>query len=230
MRKALVFLILVSIFWNSEVICQSGYRYEKELVSKIVITDKKIINRMLMDMLIPETDVEGVEIFDIDGSGPNIGDLMRVIPSNKVYSIDMLTKETSDILRGIPPDPNKSKTGLTKIIGRTKPNSAEDQILYILGKAISQLYATDAPIQVYFEQYGDGTFKFNLYGFEREKFDQDAQVAFGKVTESKVQDLLKALYQEFSSEYKGFQPTVVRIREVIKDTVYVPIYKKGGGD
>jgi len=225
-KKMTIFVILACVFFiPSYASAQIDYRYDYEFVSKIVFTDKDIINRLLLDLFIPETDVEMIEIFDIDGSGPNQGDLMRVKPSMNVYNITMLTKETSDILAGIEPDPNISKVGYTKSIN-SNPQTAEEKILYILGLAMTKLYAQDKPIKVYFEQYEDGTFKFNLYGYEKEKLDDQANINIGEISESQVQDLLKALYQEFASEYKGFQPTVVRIREVIRDTVYVPMYKK----
>jgi hypothetical protein len=218
---ALAFIIFMPVYVSAQI----DYRYDYEFVSKIVFKDKKVIDKLLLDLFIPESDVKEIEIFDIDGNGPNQGDLMRVVPSMNVYNISMLTKETSDIFSQIEPAPNVSTIGYTKFIN-ANPQTAEEKILYILGIAITKLYSQEKPIKVYFEQHEDGTFNFNLYGYERSQLDDKAELNIGEISESQVQDLLKALYQEFASEYKGFQPTVVRIREIIRDTVYVPMYSK----
>lgn len=205
---------------------QQRWKYDYEWVSKIVFWDPDLINQLLLDLMIPEVNVTQIEIFDIDGNGPGPGDLMRLEPSYNVYSIsDYISKETRDMLASVPKDPNVGKTGITKSVSALKQKTAEDKILYIIGYTISQLYATDKPIKIYFEQFPDGTFKFNLYGYDKPSLDSTKNLAIGKVSQSKVQDLLKALYQEFSDEFMGFQPTVVKVREIIQDTLVIPIYK-----
>ncbi|NOZ60272.1 MAG: hypothetical protein GXO74_01185 [Calditrichaeota bacterium] len=225
-RLACVNLLLVLIMGSAAKIwSQVEYYYDYEFVSKIVITDKKVIDKLVLDLFLAETNVEKIEIFDIDGNGPGEGDLLRVDPSRNVHTLSMLTKETKDILNGIEKDPNAGDEGLTINIGE-HPSTPEEEILSIIGNVIMKIYAHDQPLKLYFEQDEDGTYRYNLYGYKKEMLKDSTHFHFGEVSEQQVQDLLKALYQEFASEYKGFQPTVVRIREVIRDTVYVPLYKK----
>ncbi len=220
-RETILWIILILTVSSTNVLAQ-GYAYERELVSKIVFKDKKIIDKLLMDLFIPENDVEKIEIFDIDGNGPTEGDLMRVEPSKSVYYINMLTKETREILAGISPDADVNRTSYVKYI-TSNPKNAEEKILYIISLAISTLYAQDKAIQVYFEQFENGTYKFNLFGYEKTALQNNKDLPLGS---GKLHDLLKALYQEFLTEYKDFQPAILRIREVIRDTVYVPVYTK----
>ena len=74
-----------------------------------------------------------------------------------------MTKETKDILSMIPPDTNFQKYGMTKEIDKN-PQNAEEKILYLLGFAITKLYAQNKPIKLYFEQDENGVYVFNLYG------------------------------------------------------------------
>ena len=108
-KKIGIFVLLVMIFLVTitfKLIAQESYKWDKELVQKVEIRDKKIIDKLIFELFIPEDDVQFIEIFDVDGNGAAEGDLLKTHPSRNVYPLYMLTKESRDILTGIPLPPN----------------------------------------------------------------------------------------------------------------------------
>jgi len=216
-----IFLLLIIIVFSNIIQAQDNFVWDFEIVSKVKITDKNYIEQLVLELFIPESDIDYIEIFDVDDNGPTENDLIRVSPSKVVYPMGQLSQKCHELLQKIPQKPNEIQVGKTVNIDK-EPESAEDKILYILGVAIESLYSLNKPLKLFFEQDEHGGFKYYLLGYREESFKDSADVSFGKITEANVQGLLKALYRKFSKEYRGFQPTVVRIREVIRDTIYVP--------
>ncbi len=199
---------------------QSSYTWDKELVRKVTITDKKIIDKLVLDLFIPESDVEHIEIFDVDANGVTEGDLLRAHPSRNVYSLMMLSQESRDIIAKIPIPENTEETGY--IVNINNPETPEQRILFILAQTIKALYSTDKPLKLYFEQYEKGMFRFEFYGFSRADLKDDPNLAIGKTQGQAVSDLLKLLYKEFNQDFPTWQPTVIHIMKTERDTLIVP--------
>ncbi len=212
-------LMIIFLMFSYRLDAQVSYKWDKELVQKVEIRDKKVIDRLLMELFIPESNVEFIEIFDVDANGAAEGDLLKTHPSRNVYSLYMLSKESRETLRGIPLPPNVEDIGLT--ININNPQTPSERILFILASTIKELYSQDKPLKLYFEQNEDKTYRFEFFGFNPEDL-KDKDVALGKGQAQKIHDLLKALYQEFNKEFVDWQPTVIQVIQTQRDTIYVP--------
>jgi hypothetical protein len=211
----MIFLVFITL--NS--FAQEGYKWDKELVQKVEIRDKKIIDQLIFELFIPEADVQFIEIFDVDGNGAAEGDLLKTHPSRNVYPLYMLTKESRDILTGIPLPPNIEDIGLT--VNINNPESASERILFILASTIKELYSQDKPLKLYFEQNEDMTYRFEFFGYNPDDL-KDKEVSLGKSQTQRIHDLLKALYKEFNQEFVDWQPAVIHVVKTERDTFYLP--------
>lgn len=209
-------IVLITV---DKLIAQETFKWDKELVQKVEIRDRKIIDKLLMELFIPESNVEFIEIFDVDANGAAEGDLLKTHPARNVYSLYMLSKESRDILRGIPLPPNFEDIGTIKNL--VNPETPSERILFILAQTIKELYSQDKPLKLYFEQNEDGTYRFEFFGFVAEDL-KDKELELGKGQTKKIHDLLKALYQEFSKEFVDWQPTVIQVIQTERDTIYLP--------
>ena len=220
----IIFSVILFCFVSGQ--SQDNFHWDKELVSKVKINDKVLINKLVMELFIPEATIEYMELFDVDDSGPGEGDLIKTFPSGTVYSLYMLSKECRQLLKEIPIPENKLEDGMVKEFA--DPKTAEEKILFVLVMAIKELYSQDNPLKLYFEQTDDGMYKFELLGFDPKILKQDKDIALGKVTSERIQDLLKALYKEFYEEYINWQPTVIHVIKNTKEIMYVPSDGKEG--
>jgi len=218
MGKVILIIILMG-FVTASLSAQENYRWDKELVQKVEIRDKKVVDKLVLELYIPESDIEYIEIFDVDANGAAEGDLLKVHPSRNVYSLYMLSKESRDILTGIPLPPNIEDIGLT--ININNPETAQERILFILASTIKELYSQDKPLKLYFEQNEDMTYRFEFFGYNPEDL-KDRDVSLGKNQTQRIHDLLKALYKEFNQEFVDWQPAVIHILKTERDTLYVP--------
>ena len=198
---------------------QDSYHWDKELVRKVEIRDKTVINKLVLELFIPESDIDYIEIFDVDANGAAEGDLLKVHPSRNVYSLYMLSKESREILSAIPQPSNTEDIGMT--ININNPETAQERILFILAQTIKELYSEDNPLKLYFEQNEEGTYRFELLGYVPEVW-KNKEVSLGKTQTQKIHDLLKALYKEFNQEFVDWQPTVIHIVKTERDTLYLP--------
>lgn len=217
--KLILIVMIIPVFITFRTFAQESYRWDKELVQKVEIRDKKVINKLIFELFIPESDVEYIEIFDADGNGAAEGDLLKVHPSRNVYTLYMLSKDSRDILTGIPLPPNIEDIGLT--ININNPETAHERILFILASTIKELYSQDKPLKLYFEQNEDGTYRFEFFGYRPEDLI-DKDVNLGKNQTQRIHDLLKALYKEFNKEFVDWQPTVIHVIKTERDTLFVP--------
>jgi len=215
-RKVSIVFFMLPLFCSVLVFAQDKFEWDKELVQKVKIVDKQIVNKLVYSLFIPESDVEYIEIFDVDKNGAAEGDLLKVFPSKNVYSLSMLDRESQDILSNIPHPANIEDVGFTINIG--KPETATQRILFILAKTIKKLYSEDKPLKLYFQQNEDGTYRFEFFGYNPDVL-KDKDVNIG---DNNVRDLLKALYKEFNEEIVDWQPTVIHIVKTERDTLYVP--------
>lgn len=219
---ALLFIFILSVS-TLYVGAQESYKWDKELVRKVEIRDRKVINKLVLELFIPESDIEYIEIFDVDGNGAGEGDLLKVQPSRNVYSLYMLSKESREILTGIPHPSNIEDIGMT--INISNPETAQERILFILAQTIKELYSEDNPLKLYFEQNEEGTYRFELLGYVQEVW-KNKEVNLGKDQTQRIHDLLKALYKEFNQEFVDWQPAVIHIIKTERDTLYVPETKR----
>lgn len=215
----LILIVIIKLFIVHIAYTQENYKWDKELVQKVEIRDKNVINKLLLQLFIPESDVQLIEIFDVDGNGAAEGDLLKVHPSRNVYPLTLLSKESRDILTGIPLPPNIEDYGLT--VNINNPESASERILFILASTIKELYSQDKPLKLYFEQNEDLTYRFEFFGYNPEDL-KDKEVNLGKSQQQRIHDLLKALYKEFNQEFVDWQPAVIHVIKTVRDTLYVP--------
>ncbi|MDZ7264500.1 MAG: hypothetical protein ONB16_07940 [candidate division KSB1 bacterium] len=218
--QRIIFFITIQSLLALAVWSQSSYKWDKELVRKVTITDKVIIDKLVLDLFIPESDVDHIEIFDVDANGVTEGDLLRVQPSRNVYSLMMLSQESREIISKIPFPENTEETGY--IVNINNPETPEQRILFILAQTIKALYSTDKPLKLYFEQYEKGMFRFEFFGFSRADLKDDPNLAIGKTQGQAVSDLLKLLYKEFNQDFPTWQPTVIHVMKIERDTLIVP--------
>ena len=217
--KLVLIVMIILLFTTFRSFAQESYRWDKELVQKVEIRDKNVINKLLLELFIPESDVQFIEIFDVDGNGAAEGDLLKAHPSRNVYPLTLLSKESRDILTGIPLPPNIEDIGLT--VNINNPESASERILFILASTIKELYSQDKPLKLYFEQNEDMTYRFEFFGYNPKEL-KDKEVSLGKNQTQRIHDLLKALYKEFNQEFVDWQPAVIHILKIERDTLYVP--------
>jgi hypothetical protein len=217
--KLPLIILTLLLFISFRAIAQESYKWDKELVQKVEIRDKNVINKLMLELFIPESDVDYIEIFDVDANGAAEGDLLKVHPSRNVYPLYMLSKESRDILTGIPLPPNIEDIGLT--ININNPETASERILFILASTIKELYSQDKPLKLYFEQNEDKTYKFEFFGYNPEDL-KDKDVNLGKNQTQRIHDLLKALYKEFNQEFVDWQPAVISVVKTVRDTLYLP--------
>lgn len=196
---------------------EMGFYWDKELVRKVVINDKEIINRLLIDLFIIEADVSQIEIFDVDKNGPSEGDLLKVYPSENVYSIKMLSAEVQETMNKWPYTENIEKRG--KTVNIRKAETAEEKILYVLAYAINALYSHDKPLKLYFEQKESGIYTYELLGYNPKELKQDSDVLLGDDKQQKIMDLFKAFYKEMTEG----PPTLIHVVETERDTIRVPM-------
>ncbi len=215
-----VIMVAMMLLWSgATLIAQEDYKWDKELVQKVDIRDRKVIDKLLQELFIPESNVEYIEIFDVDANGAAEGDLLKTHPSRNVYPLYTLSRESREILRGIPLPPNFEDIGMTKNI--VNPETPSERILFILASTIKELYSQDKPLKLYFEQNENGTYRFEFFGFVSEDL-KDKDLALGKGQTKRMHDLLKALYQEFNKEFVDWQPTVIQVVHTERDTIYLP--------
>ena len=212
---ALIFL-LSSLYITALAQEDTGFYWDKELVRKVVINDKEIINKLLIDLSIIEADVNKIEIFDVDKNGPSEGDLLKVYPSENVYSIKMLSAEVQDTMNKWPYTENIEKRG--KTVNIRKAETAEEKILYVLAYAINALYSHDKPLKLYFEQKESGIYTYELLGYNPKELKQDSDVLLGDDKQQKIMDLFKAFYKEMTEG----PPTLIHVVETERDTIRVP--------
>jgi len=191
--------------------------WDKELVRKVVISEKEVINRLLIDLFIIESEVNTIEIFDVDKNGPSEGDLLKVYPSESVYPIKMLSAEVQEIMNKWPYTENIEKRGKTVNIRNDDNATAEEKILYVLAYAIQTLYSYDKPVKLYFEQKETGIYTYELLGYNPKELKHD-EVALGSDKQKKIMDLFKAFYKEMTQG----PPTIIHVVKSEKEIIEVP--------
>ena len=93
MYKFLLIIIIICILTLMNGFSQDNFHWDKELVSKVKIDDKSLIDKLVMELFIPEAVVDYIELFDVDANGPGEGDLLKTYPSRTVYPLYMLSKD-----------------------------------------------------------------------------------------------------------------------------------------
>ena len=223
----LLFILLNIIISNTLYSQQDNFKWDKELVPKVRIVDRELIHNLELELFLIESEIDYIEIFDIDGNGIAEGDLLKVYPSQNVSSLYELSRKTTDMLSAIPHPDNTEDIGLTLNINKS-PDTAQERILLILATAIKELYGDDKPIKLYFEQTDESVYKFELLGFRASDLKgADDYIGIGgkaekEIQKQKIHSLLKALYEEFNEEFITWQPTVIHVIKTEKDTVIVP--------
>ena len=211
-----IWFLLFTLGIIVSVSAQDDFRWDKELVPKVVIKDEVVIKKLLSALYIIDTNAEYIEIYDVDYNGPSEGDLLKVHPSDLVQPLYMISAQAQDILDDIPIPDNIEKIGYT--INIRSPKSAEERILHTLAYAIKTVYSPNKPLKLYFEQDEEGKYKFQLLGYEEEDF-RNVKVKFG---DKQVMDILKSLYKEITEG----APTVIHVYKKEKETITVPEEKK----
>lgn len=201
---------------------QKNYSWDKELVGKVIITNPDTIKLLAYELMIAETDIEQIEIFDVDRNGAGVGDLLRVHPSRVVYRLFMISQRCQKILDKIPKPINTIETGTTISIGGTPPKTPTERILYALANVITKIYSQDKPLKLYFEQTDDGMFVFELLGYHAGEFNENVNLSETVAEQEHVQDLLKALYRDLYQEYLNWQPMAIHVIKTVRDTIIVP--------
>ncbi len=217
-------LILVGFLSVPPAFSQENYIWDKELIRKVIITNADTIKLLADELLIPESEIKQIEIYDVDQNGAGVGDLLRVQPSRAVYPLYFVSQRCQKILAKIPIPKNIIEKGsIISISG--DPKTPTERILYALASVVTKIYTQDKPLKLYFEQTEDGLFIFELMGYHSDLM-KDTDVSFGNViadtSQANVQDLLKALYKELYEEYLGWQPMAIHIVKTVRDTIIVP--------
>ena len=214
-NKIAIWLLMSILFLTGSAVsvsAQDDYHWDKELVPKVIIRNPQIITKLLAALYIIESNVNFIEIYDVDQNGPSEGDLLKVNPSDQVYPLYMISAEAQVILQDIPVPVNLEKIGYT--VNIRKPKTPEERILHTLAYAIKTVYSPQKPLKLYFEQDEEGKYYFQLLGYE-EKDLKDRKVSFGN---QQVMDLLKSLYKEISEG----EPTIIHVFKTEKEIIKVP--------
>lgn len=222
-KKCILILILLQVggFFSVLAQDQKDIYWDKELIRKIVINDKKVVNKLLFDLFIIESDVSFIEIYDVDKNGPAEGDLLKVYPSEMVYPIKMLSAEVQEIMNKWPYSRNIEKRGkLNYVPDVTSENVPPgEKILSILAYAVRALYSVDKPLKLFFDLNESGVYTYEVLGFKEENW-KDKNIALGNEQEKKIMDFLKAFYEDVK-ESEG-PPTVIHVIKEDKVTIKVP--------
>lgn len=171
------FLILVLIFTlGMQIVVNSGPRQSvnvnRDLIPLVSITDKQLIQTILDQCLIPESDVEKMEILDINKNGFGAKDIARVYPSSQVYLLD---KVSSDVQKSMDSWGFQANFQIT---GANKPPAAYDSvetdkaahcIFSTLLRGINRNYH-DWPIKVRFERDSIGVI-FEMWDYTDNKLE-----------------------------------------------------------
>ncbi len=210
--RMILFFIFSQLISISTSFAQEKFYWDKELVPKVVVKEKEMIDKLLAALYIIDTEANAIEIYDVDQNGPSEGDLLKVNPSEQVHSLYLISREAQELLESIPVTPNVEKVGYT--IDVRNPQTPEERILNALAYTIKTVYSPQKPMKLFFEQDEDGKYRFQLLGYSPEDL-KDAQVNMG---EKEIVDLLRAVYKEISEG----PPTVIHVLKREKITLKVP--------
>jgi len=197
----------------------------RDLIPVVTITDVVLIRLILDQCLIPESDVEKMEVLDINQNGFGEKDIARVFPSNNVY---LLEKISSDVQKKMDSWGFQANFQIT---GANKPPAAYDSVE--TDKAAHSIFSTllrginrnyhDYPIKVRFERDSIGVV-FEMWGYNEDKletgnaqpfmpdsvitydifhvFHDDTLINF----DSTLYDIIHIQYNQVDTVYMGRQP------------------------
>jgi hypothetical protein len=158
---------LLSLFYSTTHAQLKG-TWDKELVSKLILKDRIIINILISELKILEKDsIHYVEIYDFNQDGIGNNDYLKCVPSMKLYPMINISDEIKQLFQKVSAPPSLHEIGITINVKNLK--TPQEAILFNLSQVIKENYDQMAPIKVYYEQNEEGLYRFDIWGYESDR-------------------------------------------------------------
>ncbi|MBN1351373.1 hypothetical protein JXJ21_18290 [candidate division KSB1 bacterium] len=232
--------ICITLLLNSEPLESQNSRrviISKTTLSTVSIIDRNLISYILDQCLIPETSVDMLEIFDINENGFGENDVIKVVPSNKMYFIERVSEDVQNLMD------NWEFQANFQITGRNEPPSVYDSLK--TDKAATSIFSTllrginrnyhDWPIKIKLERDSVGV-TFEMWGYNEykletgnpEPFMPDSVVSYDVLhvfhddtlinVDTKLYDFLYIYSETVDTVFVGKRPEL--------DNAYIPTKKQ----
>ncbi|MDZ7261629.1 MAG: hypothetical protein ONB05_05935 [candidate division KSB1 bacterium] len=173
-RASIIFSLLFMVFFQGGDFCNSqDVIISQNLIPTVTITGSDLINFILEQCLITETNVTKMEILDINRNGFGEKDIIKTYPSNQLYLMERISEEVQEVMDNWQFQANFQITGINKppsVYDSLKTNRAANAIFSSLLRGINQNYH-DYPIKIHFERDSTGV-TFEMWGYDQTKLER----------------------------------------------------------
>ena len=204
-------------------------RVNRDLIPVVSITDQVLIRLILDQCLIPESNVEKMEILDISQNGFGEKDITRVYPSNNVYLLEKISSDVQEKMDGWGFQANFQITGSNEppaAYDSVETDKAAHSIFSTLLRGINRNYH-DYPIKVRFERDSVGVI-FEMWAYHEDKLETGNPQPF--MPDSVITyDIFHVFHDDTLLNLDSTLYDVIHIHYDQVDTVYVgqpPIFRR----
>jgi len=219
-------------------------KYDKLFFSTYRIEDKKAIDQLLTQLLLPKENVKCIDFIDINENGPDIYDVLRVTPEappdnasrkGKVITGAYQVYSLSEL--GVPEQLRKQIISWGVSVKKPKEDvftnmeeaqefhkirpSAKTSIINTLLMALSQNY-NQPEVKLMLERKPTGEFVFNIIGFDEAlaTYHEPWNGSLGGIMDTTMMgnDLMRAFFEKLKELYH--HELIIMHHEVV-DTVYI---------
>jgi hypothetical protein len=147
-------------------------RVNRDLIPIVTIVDKPLIEMILEQCLIPESNVEKMDVLDINQNGFGERDIARVYPSSNVYLLEKISSDVQNKMDSWGFRANFQITGENRLpaaYDSVETEKAAHSIFSTLLRGINRNYH-DYPIKIRFERDSIGVI-FEMWEYHEDKLE-----------------------------------------------------------
>jgi hypothetical protein len=193
----------------------------REISSVANIIDPELIQIILDQCLIPESDVVKMEVIDVNQNGFGEKDIARLSPSGNVYVLEKISTEVQNIMDAWGFQANFQISGANRVpatYDSIETDRAQYSIFSTLLRGLNRNYH-DFPIKIRFERDSVGVI-FEMWGFNPEHIEHDNPEPF--MPDSVITyDIFHVFHDDTLINFDNTLFDVIHVYYQNMDTVYV---------
>ncbi len=230
MAKKSFFIILILLliipcqkinFLTAGPVGKEVVQVNREISSVANIIDRDLIQTILDQCLIPESDVIKMEIIDVNQNGYGEKDIARLSPSGNVYVLEKISTEVQNIMDSWGFQANFQITGANRIpavYDSIETDRALYSIFSTLLRGLNRNYH-DYPIKIRFERDSVGVI-FEMWGYNPDHIEHDKPEPF--MPDSVITyDIFHVFHDDTLINFDSTLYDVIHIHYQNIDTVFV---------
>lgn len=193
----------------------------RDLIPIVSIVDKPLITMILEQCLIPESNVQKMDVLDINQNGFGEKDIARVYPSGNVYLLEKISEDVQHKMDNWGFQANFQITGANRLpaaYDSVETDKAAHSIFSTLLRGINRNYH-DYPIKIRFERDSIGVI-FEMWGYREDKLEIGNPQPF--MPDSVITyDIFHVFHDDTLIDFDTTLYDIIHIRYDQVDTVFI---------